>query len=128
MNLHCSEMADQESPASPTPTQPDTPRHLSGDEILSAFGMIIQSLNKQSANINDIGKDAQGTGRSLFMIRCVWGIIRRHRKRHYICLFRGLVHKRDTMLDFFSLPATFVPDLSLPSFYPPHPAYSYRSY
>ena len=83
-------MADQESPASPTPTQPDTPRHLTGDEIMSAFGMIIQSLNSHTASINGIEKDAQDTGKSLFMTSNVWGIIGKERKRHYIEIFRGL--------------------------------------
>ena len=57
-------MADQESPLSPTPTQPDTPRLLTGEEIMSSFSMIVDALKLQSASINS-NKETQYTGKPL---------------------------------------------------------------
>ena len=57
-------MADQESPLSPTPTQEDAPRILTGEEIMSSFSMILETFKLQSASINS-NKESQDTGKPL---------------------------------------------------------------
>ena len=56
-------MEDQQSPASPTPTQEDAQPELTGAQIVSSFAMIIEALKLQSASKSN--KESQDTGKNI---------------------------------------------------------------
>ena len=56
-------MEDQQSPASPTPTQEDAQPELTGAQIVSSFAMIIEALKLQNASKSN--KESQDTGKNI---------------------------------------------------------------